>query len=39
MAASFLRQIAIFEGVDERRLAELEAGGEERRLGANQAVF
>src|ERR1700688_968001 len=39
MAASFLRQVAICEGVDEGRLAELEAGGEERRLGAHQAVF
>ncbi|HEV3460387.1 MAG TPA: cyclic nucleotide-binding domain-containing protein [Thermoanaerobaculia bacterium] len=39
MAASFLRQVAIFEGIDERRLAELEAGGEERSLDAHQVVF
>jgi CRP-like cAMP-binding protein len=39
MAVSFLRQVAIFEGVDEGQLAKLEAGGEERRLGAHQAVF
>jgi CRP-like cAMP-binding protein len=39
MAGSFLRQIAIFEGLDERRLAELGAGGEERSLGAHQTVF
>jgi len=39
MAGSFLRQVAIFEGVDERRLAELAAGGEERSLGAHQTVF
>ena len=39
MAGSFLRQVAIFGGVDERRLAELEAGGEERKLGAHQAVY
>lgn len=39
MSASFLRQVAVFEGIDERRLAELEAAGEERSLGAHQVVF
>ncbi|MBV8201839.1 MAG: cyclic nucleotide-binding domain-containing protein, partial [Acidobacteria bacterium] len=38
-AASFLRQVAIFEGIDERRLAELEADGEQRSLGPHQVIF
>jgi len=39
MAASFLREVTIFEGIDERRLAELEAKGEERSLGAHHVIF
>ncbi len=36
MAASFLGQVAIFEGIDEGRLAALQASGEERSLGGHQ---
>lgn len=39
MAGSFLREVAIFEGIDERQVAELEAGGEERSVGAHQIIF
>ncbi len=39
MPGSFLRQVAVFEGIGERQLAELESVAEERRLAGGEVVY
>jgi CRP-like cAMP-binding protein len=39
MPSSFLHEVAVFDGIDPARLADLAGRAEERRIGARQVVF